>query len=55
VEQEEEQDDEVYEVTINDKVYYETNEKDSIIYGLDENGDISVEAGKYVNGKPVFA
>jgi len=45
---------EVYEVTINKKTYYVTNETDSIIYDLDENGDISVEVGKYKNGKPVF-
>jgi len=54
VEQEEEEEDEVYEVTINGKVFYVTNETNSVIYGLDENGDISVEAGKYVDGNPVF-
>ena len=52
----EEEDDsgEVYEVLINGKTFYVTNEKDSIIYDLDENGDISIEAGVYKNGKPVF-
>ena len=30
------------------------NEKDSIIYDIDENGDISIEVGAYKNGKPVF-
>ena len=30
------------------------NEKDSIIYDVDENGDVSVEVGVYKNGKPVF-
>jgi hypothetical protein len=37
-------------VTIKGKTYYVTNEIDSVIYALDENGDISLEVGKYVNG-----
>ena len=27
---------------------------DSIIYDVDENGDISIEVGVYKNGKPTF-
>ena len=50
----EESEDEVYEVTIKGKVYYVTNEIDSIIYALDENCDISLEVGNYVKGKAVF-
>ena len=53
-EQEEETDDEVFEITIEGKEYYVTNQINSIIYALDENGDISLEVGKYVNGKAVF-
>jgi chromosome segregation ATPase len=53
VEAEEEEAD-VYEVTIKGKTYYVSNEVDSIIYAADENGDISIEAGMYKNGKPVF-
>jgi hypothetical protein len=45
---------EVYEITIKGKSYYVMNEKDSIIYDVDENGDVSVEVGVYKNGKPVF-
>jgi hypothetical protein len=44
----------VYEIKINSKTYYVMNEVDSIIYELDSNGDISIEAGKYKSGKPVF-
>ena len=54
VEEEEEEDDEVIEVTIKGKTYYTTDEKNGIIYDLDENGDISVEVGKYSNGKPIL-
>ena len=54
VEEEEEEEDSVYEVTIKGKTYYVTNEVDSVIYEADENGDISVEAGVYKNGKPTF-
>ena len=54
VEEEEEEEEEVYEVKINSKIYYVMNEVDSVIYELDSNGDISIEAGKYKNGKPVF-
>ena len=56
--QEEEEEDaeeaDVYEVTIKGKTYYVSNEVDSVIYAADENGDISIEAGIYKNGKPVF-
>jgi hypothetical protein len=54
VEEEEEEEDEVIEVTIKGKTYYTTDEKNGIIYDLDENGDISVEVGKYSNGKPII-
>jgi hypothetical protein len=30
------------------------NEIDSVIYDADENGDISIEVGKYKKGKPIF-
>ena len=52
--EEEEEEGEVYEVVINKKTYYVTNEIDSTIYDLDENGDISVEVGQYKKGKPIF-
>ena len=52
--EEEQEEEEVYEITIKSKTYYVMNEKDSIIYEADSNGDISLEVGKYVNGKPVF-
>jgi len=44
----------VIAVVIKNKTYYAFNQIDSIIYAEDENGDISVEVGKYVNGKPVI-
>jgi hypothetical protein len=45
---------EVYEVTIKGKSYYTSNEKNGTIYGLDENGDVSLEVGVYKAGKPTF-
>ena len=48
------EEEEVYEVTINGKSYYTTNETSGAIYGLDENGDVSLEVGVYKVGKPTF-
>jgi len=45
---------EVYEVVIKGKTYYVTNETDSDIYDINENGNISIEVSIYKNGKPVF-
>jgi hypothetical protein len=61
-EEEEEQEEEevveeeegVYEIKIKGTTYYVTNEINSIIYAVDKDGDISIEAGIYKNGKPVF-
>ena len=53
-EEEDAEEADVYEVTIKGKTYYVSNEVDSVIYAADENGDISIEAGIYKNGKPVF-
>jgi len=50
----EEEEESVYEVTIKGKTYYVMNETDSVIYDVDENGDISLEVGIYKQGKPVF-
>ena len=52
--EEEGAEEDVYEIEINGKTYYVSNERDSVIYAADENGDISIEAGVYKNGKPVF-
>ena len=52
--EEEEGDEDVYEIEINGNTYYVSNEKDSVIYAADENGEITIEAGLYKNGKPVF-
>ncbi len=52
--EEDEDSGEVYEVVIKGKTYYVMNETDSVIYDVDENGDISLEVGIYKNGKPSF-
>ena len=53
-ETEEQEEEEVKEVTINGRTYYTSDEKNGVIYDVDENGDISLEVGNYVNGKPKF-
>jgi hypothetical protein len=52
VEEEDYEEIEPIEVEINGKTYYALNNIDSIIYDVDANGDISIEVGKFVNGKP---
>jgi hypothetical protein len=52
--EEEEEEEEVKEVLINGKTFYASNEIDSIIYDVDENGDISLEVGVFKNGKANF-
>ena len=48
------EEEDVYEIEINGKTYYVSNEKNSVIYAADEDGEITIEAGVYKNGKPVF-
>ena len=53
VEQESEDQDEeegVYEITINGKRYYVSNETDSTIYEVAEDDEIGEEVGAFVNG-----
>jgi len=51
-EEEEEEGEEVYEVTINGKSYYTTNEINGTIYAIDVNGELDKEVGSYVNSVP---
>ena len=50
----EEVEEEVYEITIKDKKYYTSNETDSIIYSITDDGDIGDEAGVFKNGVAVI-
>jgi len=54
VEEGETEEEDVYEIEINGKTYYVSNEKNSVIYAADEDGEITIEAGVYKNGKPIF-
>ena len=50
-EQEQEQDEtEVYEVTIRGKKYFTTDSKNGSIYQMDSNGDVGEEIGNFKNG-----
>ena len=42
------------EAMINGKTYYITNDVNGLIYDLDEDGEISLEVGKYKKGIPTF-
>jgi hypothetical protein len=53
-EEEEEMEEEVYEVTIEGKTYYTTNETSGVIYAVTSDGEIGDEVGSYKDGKPVF-
>ena len=48
---EEEEETGVYEIEINGKRYYTTNEQDGIVYEIDGEDDVGDEIGKFVNGK----
>ena len=48
----EEEEDEVFEIVINKKTYYTDDKQNGTLYDLDEDGEISVEVGKLINGKP---
>ena len=54
VEVDDEDEEEVEEVTIEGKMYYTTDKVDGLIYGIDEDGEISVEVGRFSKGKPKF-
>ena len=54
-EEEEEEELEVDEITINGKEYFTTDEKNGILYEMDEDGDIGDEVGYLKNGKPFFS
>jgi hypothetical protein len=41
---------EVYEVTIRGKKYFTTDQKNGKIYAMDKDGDVGDEIGKFVNG-----
>ena len=49
--EEEEEETGVYEIEINGKRYYTTNEQDGVVYNIDGEDDVGDEIGKFVNGK----
>lgn len=53
-EEEQEEEEEVFEVNIDGKIYYSDNRDHGTIYDVDENGDISIEVGKFKKGKAIF-
>ena len=52
--EEETEEEEVFEIEIKGKTYYTTDAKNGVIYDTDENGDVSLEVGKFQDGKPVM-
>ena len=47
---EDDQETEVYEVTIRGTKYFTTDSKNGAIYAMDENGDVGDEVGQFKNG-----
>ena len=50
-----EAEEEVYEIKINGKQYFTTNEKNGVIYAMDFDGEVGDEIGKYVAGVAIFS
>ena len=48
------EEDEYYEIEIQGKKYYISNETNSVIYAFEESEEIGEPVGQYVDGKPVF-
>ena len=44
----------MFEIEINGKNYYTSNEQNGSIYGITEDEDVGEELGNFVKGKPVF-
>ena len=53
-EEEEEAEEEVFEINIEDTVYYTTNETNGEIYSCTIDGDVGESVGHFDNGNPVF-
>ena len=53
--EEEEEEEEVFEIEINSKSYYTTDEQNGIIFEITEDEDIGDEVGKFKKGKAVFS
>uniref|UniRef100_A0A6C0ARV2 Uncharacterized protein n=1 Tax=viral metagenome TaxID=1070528 RepID=A0A6C0ARV2_9ZZZZ len=51
---EEEAEEEVFEIDINGKTYYTTNQQTGLIYTVSEDDDVGDEVGKFEKGTPVF-
>ena len=51
----EEEEEEVFEIEINSKSYYTTDEQNGIIFEITEDEDIGDEVGKFKKGKAVFS
>ena len=52
--EEEQGEDEVFEIEIDGKTYYTSDEVNGIIYDIDETGEVSVEVGQFKDGDPQF-
>ena len=48
------EEEEVFETTINNKDYYTTDEKNGSIFKIMDDGDIGDEIGKFNNSKAIF-
>jgi hypothetical protein len=55
VEDAEEEDEEVFEIEIDDDTYFTNNEENGILYEIDENGEPGKKVGIIKDGEPIFS
>ena len=55
VEEVEEEDEEVFEIEIDDITYYATHEENGILYEVDKDGEVGKKVGIIKDGEPIFS
>jgi hypothetical protein len=55
VNKEEEEDEEVFEIEIDDITYYATSEENGILYAVEDDGEVGKQVGIIKDGEPIFS
>ena len=51
----EEEDEEVFEIEIDDVTYYATSEENGILYAVEDDGEVGKQVGVIKDGEPIFS
>ena len=51
----EEEEEEVFEIEIDDVTYYATSEENGILYEVDKDGEVGKKVGIIKDGEPIFS